>query len=64
MYSFMDKCTLFCCYFNKNVAVEAVWYREGHIPTSLSLFLGSKSFLGILVSPFSDPPKTYSMWLV
>lgn len=65
MYSFMDKCTLFCCcYFNKNVAVEAVWFREGHIPISLSLSLGSKSFLGISVFPFSHAPKAYSMWLV
>lgn len=28
MYSFMDKCTLFC-YFNKTVADEVVWHREG-----------------------------------
>lgn len=34
MYSFMDKCTLFC-YFNKTVADEVVWCREGKIPTSL-----------------------------
>lgn len=55
MYSFMDKCTPFC-YFNKNVADEVMWCREGKSPTSLiCISFRSKSYLCV----FSCTQKIY-----
>lgn len=56
MYSFMDKCTLFC-YFNKTVAGEVVWRREGKIPTSFIWVFQIQ-----ILCVFSCTQKTHSMW--
>lgn len=54
----MDKCTLFC-YFNKTVADEVVWCKEGKIPTALI----SVSFRSHHFFVSSVALKTYNLWL-